>query len=113
MADHGYAMNSTGAGTYEGRQNPILFIKGKNEVHDEMVESDKKISFYDLSNAYIDLINNKKSNELFSDINNSRTRRYLFYIYGEEDHMIEYETKGKAWKTNKMYKTGKVFDRAK
>ena len=75
MADHGYSF--IGA---EGRQNPILYIKGKNEEHKKMNVSDKAISYTDLNNAYIDLLNGKKSNELFKDITDKRDRRYLFYI---------------------------------
>ncbi len=110
MADHGFAMESDFKTTFEGRQNPILFIKGYKEKHDEMIISDKKISYVDLKDAYKDLLENKKSNDLFLNINSNRTRRYLFYVYSNEKHMIEYETNDKAWETNKMYKTGKEFN---
>lgn len=106
MADHGYSF--IGA---EGRQNPILYIKGKNEEHKKMNVSDKAISYTDLNNAYIDLLNGKKSNELFKDITDKRDRRYLFYIYNQEDHMIEYTQTGKAWDLNTLVKTGKEFNR--
>ena len=49
--------------------------------------------------------------ELFQDIPNERTRKYLWYIYEKGNHMVEYETKDKAWETNKMYETGKTYDR--
>ncbi len=106
MADHGYSF--IGA---EGRQNPILYIKGKNEEHKKMNVSDKAISYTDLNSAYIDLLNGKKSNELFKDITDKRDRRYLFYIYNQEDHMIEYTQTGKAWDLNTLVKTGKEFNR--
>lgn len=106
MADHGYSF--IGA---EGRQNPILYIKGKNEEHKKMNVSDKAISYTDLNNAYTDLLNGKKSNELFKDITDKRDRRYLFYIYNQEDHMIEYTQTGKAWDLNTLVKTGKEFNR--
>ena len=106
MADHGYSF--IGA---EGRQNPILYIKGKNEEHKKMNVSDKAISYADLNSAYTDLLNGKKSNELFKDITNKRDRRYLFYIYNQEDHMIEYTQTGKAWDLNTLVKTGKEFNR--
>ena len=106
MADHGYSF--IGA---EGRQNPILYIKGKNEEHKKMTISDKAISYTDLNNAYTDLLNGKKSNELFTDIADKRERRYLFYIYNEEDHMVEYTQTGKAWDLNTLVKTGKEFNR--
>ena len=111
MADHGFAMDKTGAAIVEGRQNPILFIKGKNESHSKMNVSDKSISYIDLKDAYNDLIDNKKSTDLFSNITNKRTRKYLFYRYTEEDYMIEYETKDKAWETNKLHKTGNEYRR--
>lgn len=106
MADHGYSF--IGA---EGRQNPILYIKGKNEEHKKMNVSDKAISYADLNSAYTDLLNGKKSNELFKDITDKRDRRYLFYIYNQEDHMIEYTQTGKAWDLNTLVKTGKEFNR--
>lgn len=106
LSDHGY----NGDDKIEGRQNPILYIKGINEHH-KMNTSDKPISFADLTNAYLDLLEGKKSTELFSNIKNNRTRRYLLYSYSRENHMVEYETKGKAWDTDAMYKTGREFNR--
>jgi len=111
MADHGYAMDSKGEGTLEGRQNPIFLIKGKNETHKNIVESSKPISFVDLDNIYENLIDNKKGEDVVNFIDNNRTRRFLLYRYTIENHMYEYETKGKAWETNKMYATGKEFIR--
>lgn len=106
MADHGYSF--IGA---EGRQNPILYIKGKNEEHKKMNISDKAISYTDLNDAYTDLLNGKKSNELFKDITDKRERRYLLYVYTKEDHMVEYTQTGKAWDLNTLVKTGKEFNR--
>ena len=108
MADHGYNIGSDGVGILEGRQNPILFVKGFNEVHDNMQISDKKVSFINLQKAYNEIINNKNSNEIFNEDNT--TRRYLLYSYEDTSHMVEYETKDKAWETDKMYKTGKEFN---
>ena len=106
MADHGYSF--IGA---EGRQNPILYIKGKNEEHKKMNVSDKAISYTDLNDAYTDLLNGKKSNELFKDITDKRERRYLLYVYTKEDHMVEYTQTGKAWDLKTLVKTGKEFNR--
>ena len=61
--------------------------------------------------AYEDLLNGKKSTELFKNVTNNEVRRYLLYNYKYENHMEEYEIKGKAWETDKIYKTGKTFDR--
>jgi len=109
MADHGFSYNAAGS-VLPGRQNPILFIKGINEKHNKISVSNKPISFVDLNDAYKDLLDNKNSSELFANITNDRTRNYLLYEYGATDHMEEYETKDKAWETDKLYKTGKEFN---
>lgn len=108
MSDHGF--NFEDIDLVEGRQNPILYIKGIDEHH-EMYTSDKPISYFDLMDAYNDLLEDKKSNELFTNIEYPRTRRYLWYIWTKEDHMVEYEQTGKAWETEKMVKTGREFNR--
>ena len=105
MADHGYSY-----GNQVGRHNPLLLIKGIDEHH-KMYVSDKQISFVNLMDAYEDLLNGKKSTELFKNVTNNEVRRYLLYNYKYENHMEEYEIKGKAWETDKIYKTGKTFDR--
>ena len=106
MADHGFNFDEI-----EGRQNPILYIKGKNEEHKKMTISDKAISYTDLNDAYTDLLNGKKSNELFTNITDKRERRYLLYAYTKEDHMVEYTQAGKAWDLKTLVKTGKEFNR--
>ncbi len=111
MADHGFHYDELNEPTIAGRQNPILFIKGINETHKKMIESDKSISYDDLSSAYIDLINNKKNKELFSNISTNRKRRYLYYRYESDEHIYEMETNGKAWETDKIIKTGKEYIR--
>ena len=110
MADHGYNYNKDNVALLEGRQNPILYIKGINEKHDEMLTSDKSISFTDLNDAYNDLLNQKNSSELFSNITNDRKRNYIMYEYEDPNHMYEYENDGKAWETDKMHKTGREYN---
>ncbi len=105
MADHGYNM-----GNVYGRQNPILYIKGVDEHHSMQV-SDKAVSYTDLQDAYKDLLEAKKSNDLFKNIPLDRERRYLYYVFLEEDHMVEYIQTGKAWDTKAMSPTGKEFNR--
>ena len=106
MSDHGYDLKER----TEYRQNPILFIKGIDEHHD-MITSDKKISYSDLNNAYIDLLNNYESTALFSDISGNRERRVLLYKYLNENHMREYIQNGHAWEVDKFMPSGKKFDR--
>lgn len=105
ISDHGYNVDAS----IYGRQNPILYVKGINEKHNNMVTSDKPISFADLNSAYADLINDKKSIELFNNIEKNRVRKFLLYP-NDTKKMVEYETTAKAWETEKMYKTGKEFN---
>lgn len=107
MADHGYNVEDI----IMGRQNPILYIKCKNETHENMIISDKAISYEDLTIAYNDLLNNKKGNEVFKDISSNRERRYIWYEYGKENRMVEYVQKGKAWNNDTLVPTGREFNR--
>ena len=109
MSDHGYNPTNSAQG-YFRRQNALLYIKGLGEKHDLKI-SDQPISYIDLSDAFVDLLNGKKTSEIFEGISYPRTRRYLFYEYTKEDHMIEYETDGKAWETEKLNRTGKEYNR--
>lgn len=108
MSDHGYVVGGK-KGAY-GRQNPILFIKGVDEHHD-MIRSKIPVSYIDLNSAYVDLLNGKDSTELFSDIDLNRERRYMWYKYTKENHMVEYVQKGKAWDEETLVPTGKEFNR--
>lgn len=105
MADHGFA-----DGDIIGRQNPILFIKGIDEHHD-MIKSEIPVSFFDLNDAYQELLNDAKSTDLFSNISEPRERRFLYYAYTKEDHMEEMIQKGKAWDEDTLVSTGKEFNR--
>ena len=105
LSDHGYNFDDS-----EGRQNPILYIKGRDEHH-EMYNTDTAISYVDLIDAYKDLLDGKKSMELFKNINKDRNRRFLFYLYMHENHMVEYEQFGKAWELDTLKPTGREFNR--
>ena len=111
MSDHGYM---DGVWEYDyilNRFNPSLYIKGVNEHHNQMVRSDKPISFADLSDAFEQLRLGAKSTELFQNINSPRTRTLIYYIWNQENHMVEYTTEGKAWDDTSMVETGRIFDR--
>lgn len=110
MADHGYRDGVLEYDYILDRFNPILYIKGINENHNKMQISDKPIAFEDLTDAMIELTQTKKSSELFKEIKYPRTRTLMYYVWGEEDHIVEYETDGKAWESDKMVPTGNVYD---
>ena len=101
MADHGEAEH--------GRQNPILYIKGLNERH-EMNTSSVPLSYEDLQNAYLELLNEKKTEALFQNIDVNRTRRFINNLYTEE-RLIEYELVGNAGDKSNYKKTGREFNR--
>ena len=107
MADHGY--DKTGKGDLFYRMNPLLIIKGMNEHH-EVAFSNKAISYEDVNSALVELVDGKKSADLFKDIPNKRKRIVLWYHFTKENHMVEYMTYGKASDITKFRKTGRVFD---
>ena len=108
MADHGYG--NTNMANIFYRMNPLLAIKGIKEKH-EVIISDKAISYEDINSALIELIDDKKSMELFENIPNMRKRKFLWYHFKKENSMIEYSTMGKANEINKFKKTGRIFER--
>ena len=97
MADHGYWNGNN------GRQNPILFVKGVDEHH-EMNTSEIPVSYEDLNDLYKELLDNKKTDQIFNNIDKNRIRRFI-----DSDGMIEYEQRGKAWEKSGMIKTGREF----
>ena len=105
LADHGYESEDGIA-----RFNPVLLIKGFYEHH-EMTKSYKSIIYTDLIDAYSDLIDGKKSIELFPSIGNERTRNFIEYEYLKENDMYLYVTDGKAWETDKYKYTGENYRR--
>lgn len=102
LADHGEGENTL-------RQNPILYIKGINEHH-EMYVSNIPVAYEDLMDAYINLLDNKTSTELFLDLDRNRPRRVLNNLY-VRDLMIEWYQYGKAWDNNTFKASGREFKR--
>ena len=113
MADHGFLNHESDGSTQSfmlGRHNPMLLIKGFNEKH-EMIVSDLPVSYMDLQNAFFDLIDGKKSTELFADIKQGRTRTALAYLWHPTLYtdITEFITTGKAWEIEKFTPTGNVY----
>ena len=105
MADHGY-WNSQN----NGRQNPILYIKGINEHH-EMETSDIPVSYEDLCDTFIKLLDGKDTSNILQNIDKDRVRRFIDNPFNGEDFMTEYEVRGKAWDPNAENETGIKFNR--
>ncbi len=111
MADHGYQLDDTGAHLVLSpiRCNPILFIKGFNEKH-KLLVSDRPVSYLDLQDAFCDLVDGKQSTELFTELQPGRTRTVMWHEFLSPYHIVEYETKGKAWEIEEFVPTGNVYD---
>ena len=108
LADHGH--NYDDGASSRGRQNPILYIKGINETHDEMQVSNKRVSFADLADSiYDDLLDGKQSAELLSNIDDNRVRYFLWFE--EWDYLYEQSLDGFAWETDKLKDTGNKYER--
>ena len=109
LADHG-TNNSPEIDTADptGRQNPILFIKGIGEEHG-YEESDAPISFDDLQDAYLALLDGKGGKDVFPIEEDAvRQRRYLSYTLYDYT-LTEYSQEGDAADADTLTPTGRVF----
>lgn len=104
MSDHGH-----GDETIE-RSNPILYIKGFDEKHD-YDRSEKKISYENLNDAYMQLLNGDKTEQLFINIDNSRRRILYNELYNP--NLTEMIQTGDAWDTDTIIETGNKYLREK
>ncbi|MCM1264037.1 MAG: hypothetical protein NC313_15100 [Butyrivibrio sp.] len=109
MADHGETTKNSDAAIFE-RFNPILLIKGFDEKH-ALIRSDAKVSYLDLPDTYRDLLDGRQSTELFADIPADRIRKFIWYRYEKENHMVEYETDGTMKDVGRFKQTGNIYDR--
>ncbi len=116
LSDHGYNISGDAVRipqrdeNQNGRQHPILFVKGLNESHDLKI-SGAPISYEDLVEAYYKLLEGNLSDDCFEyQEGDYRERRYLLYKYLGEDHMVEYIQTGYAGDEETLIPTGRVFD---
>lgn len=106
MADHGY---EGGKNNGIDRQNPILFVKGVNEKHD-MAVNEAPVSFDDLQDAYVKLLDGSKSDEIFPyKEGDERERRYIVYALRDKEHMYEYIQTGHASDLSTLVSTGEIY----
>ena len=113
MADHGYngSLDESGEEAWM-RQCPLLLIKGMGETHDTMQISQAPISFEDLQEAYVRLLDGRRSDEVFDwKEGDARERRFLRYSFLDDDHMQEYMQTGYASDMNTMIPTGREYNR--
>ena len=113
MADHGYngSLGESGDEAWM-RQCPLLLIKGFGENHDTMQISQAPVSFEDLQEAYVRLLDGKQSEAAFDwKEGDVRERRFLKYSFLDEDHMQEYMQTGYAFDRDTMIPTGREYNR--
>lgn len=113
MSDHGYngSLGQSGEATWM-RQCALLLIKGRNEHHDTMQISQAPISFEDLQEAYVRLLDGRRSDEVFDwKEGDARERRFLRYSFLDDDHMQEYIQTGYASDMDTMIPTGREYNR--
>ena len=111
MGDHGFGY-ANGVEVPLGRNNAFLAVKGMDEHHDTMQISEAPISYEDLQEAYQRLLDGAPGDAVFdAKEGDQRVRRYLFYDFTKEDHMVEYELYGNAADLDNLKPTGRIFDR--
>ena len=113
MADHGFngSLEENGDEAWM-RQCPLLLIKGFGETHDTMQISQTPVSFEDLQEAYVRLLDGKQSDAAFDwKEGDVRERRFLKYSFLDEDHMQEYMQTGYAFDRDTMIPTGREYNR--
>ena len=107
LADHG--INTANYLGREGRQNPIMLIKGIGEQH-EYRRNDAPVSHADLQSAYKKLLEGKSSGEIFEwKEEDARTRTYMLSNSGVWTDLAEFETDGHASETGALHPTDRVF----
>lgn len=108
LADHGYDKFDK---TRLNRFNPVLYIKGINEKHDKIQNNAAPISHEDLAASFAKLADGTEANNIFKyKEGDTRTRRIMYYLWKNEDHIIEYKTDGPSYDSSVMKETGKEFN---
>lgn len=113
MSDHGFngSLGQSGEATWM-RQCALLLVKGRNEHHDTMQISQAPISFEDLQEAYVRLLDGKQSDAVFDwKEGDVRERRFLRYSFLDDSHMQEYMQTGYASDMDTMIPTGREYNR--
>ena len=113
MADPGFngSLGESGDEAWM-RQCPLLMVKGFDETHETMQISQAPISFEDLQEAYVRLLDGKQSDAVFDwKEGDVRERRFLRYSFLDDSHMQEYMQTGYAFDMDTMVLTGREYNR--
>lgn len=90
-------------------QHPVLLIKGINERHKFRVDN-SPISFEDLQDAYVHLLDGRDGQTVFTGLPKERSRRFMWYDIKDDTHIVEYEQTGRAGDMNTTVPTGREFN---
>ncbi len=115
MSDHG---QEPLAGLKEGenpllrRADPVFLVKGFDDHRDRMLSLDTPISFIELPDAFLKLLDGASGSELFAPREDNYVRRFLL---GDTDYsyefLWEYEQSGPASDPDSLKATGRTFSR--
>jgi len=105
LSDHGYNLEED----LFRRGSPILLIKGYDEHH-KMIRNNDKVSHDYLIDAYMDLLDNKKSTDLFKDLPESRYY-YTYPTFTDDTVITEYVQTGSRDSYSTFKPTGKKYIR--
>lgn len=90
-------------------QHPALLIKGVGEKHAFQIDG-KPLSFADLQDAYLDLLDGSAGSVVFDGLPEVRSRRFLWYDIKDSNYMTEYEQTGQAGDMDTLAPTGREFN---
>ena len=112
LADHGFVSKehpTVSMGDLRGRMNPVLFVKGIGDKGDSLTVDSTPVAFENLADAFTKLMDGAPAEGLFDEYV-TEERRFLWYRFLHEDHMVEYVTSGRADDVNSMKETGKEYN---
>ena len=109
MADHGYDLEGHGN---KGRENPLFLAKGRGESHEFRI-SEQPVSYEDLQEIYVRLLDGKMSDELIDYAEDEqRDRRIIVFDLAHKENFVEYLQTGRADDEDTMVPTGREYNEA-
>ena len=105
LADHGYKYDEW---DLRYRMNPVLLVKGIGDKGDEMKLDSTPVSYVNLADAMVKLMDGASADGLFDEYVTEK-RKFFGYWYLHEDNMAEFEVTGRADDIEAMHNTGKEY----
>ena len=112
MSDHGYAAKEYPQ-LNTMQQHPIFLAKGFGESHSELKIDNAPISYEDLPDAFVSLMEGAAGDSIFQwSAGDVRERRFMVYEWTNLNYFEEYVQTGQAEDMNTFVPTGRVFEYA-